>query len=121
MGITTLFRKSMFLNGILCSIEVLYGINSEHIDKLEKCDRSLMRRWFDCTISTPVESYYLETSELPVRFILMGRRLMYLWTILHKSDIDTSCFYRKSSSCCYCCILLTTRVLGLGNTFVAPS
>ena len=27
---------------------------------------------------------------------------------LHKSDIDTSCFYRKSSSCCYCCILLTT-------------
>ena len=54
--------------------------------KLEKCDRSFMRRVFDCPISTPVESYYLETSELPVRFILMGRRLMYLWTILHKSD-----------------------------------
>ena len=53
---------------------------------LEKCDRSFMRRVFDCPISTPVESYYLETSTVPVRFILIGWRLMYLWTILHKSD-----------------------------------
>ena len=78
----------MFLNGILCSIEVLYGMNSEHIEKLEKCDRSYMRRVFDCPVSTPIESYYLETSSLPVRFILMGRRLMYLWTILHKNDSE---------------------------------
>ena len=52
----------------------------------EKCDRSFMRRVFDCPVSTPIESYYLETSTLPVRFIIMGRRLMYLWSILHKSD-----------------------------------
>ena len=47
-----------------------------------------MRRVFDCPVSTPIESYYLETSSLPVRFILMGRRLMYLWTILHKNDSE---------------------------------
>ena len=86
--IAMMFRNSMFLNGILCSIEVLYGMNSEHIEKLEKCDRSYMRRVFDCPVSTPIESYYLKTSSLPVSFILMGRRLMYLWTILHKNDSE---------------------------------
>jgi hypothetical protein len=75
----------MLLNGILCSSEVLYGITNEHIEMLEKCDRTYMRRLFDCPISTPIESYYLETSTLSIRFILMGRRLMYLWTILQKS------------------------------------
>ena len=44
-----------------------------------------MRRVFDCPISTPTESYYLETSTIPVRFVLVGRRLMYLWTLLQKS------------------------------------
>ena len=83
--IAMMLRNSMFLNGILCSIEVLYGIKNEHVEMLEKCDRLFMRRVFDCPISTPVESYYLETSTVPVRFILLGRRLMYLWTLLHKS------------------------------------
>ena len=41
---------------------------------------------FNCPISTPVESYYLETATKPIRFVLMGRRLMYLWNILQKSD-----------------------------------
>ena len=84
--IALMFRNSMFLNGILCSSEALYGIKNEHIEMLEKCDRAFMRRVFDCPISTPIESYYLETSTVPIRFILMGRRLMYLWTILHKSE-----------------------------------
>ena len=68
------------------SSEVLYGITNNHIEMLEKCDRLFMRRVFDCPISTPIESYYLETSTIPVRFVLIGRRLMYLWTLLQKSD-----------------------------------
>ena len=84
--IAMMFRNSMLLDGILCSSELLYGITNEHIEMLEKCDRTYMRRVFDCPISTPIESYYLETSTLSIRFILIGRRLMYLWTILQKSD-----------------------------------
>ena len=80
--IALMFRNSMFLNGS----EALYGIKNEHIEMLEKCDRAFMRRVFDCPISTPIESYYLETSTVPIRFILMGRRLMYLWTLLHKTE-----------------------------------
>ena len=79
-------RNSMLLNGMLCSSEVLYGITNEHIEMLEKCDRTFMRRVFDCPVSTPIESFYLETSTIPIRFILMGRRLIYLWTLLQKSE-----------------------------------
>ena len=84
--IAMMFRQSMFLNGILCSSEVLYGVTKKHVEMLEKIDRMFMRRVFDCPISTPIESYYLETSTVPVKYILKGRRLMYLWTILQKSE-----------------------------------
>ena len=86
--IAMMFRNSMFLSGILCSIESLYGITNEHIEMLEKCDRQFMRRVFDCPVTTPIESYYLETSTLPVQFILVGRRVMFLWTLLHKGDTE---------------------------------
>ena len=33
-----LFRNSMLINWILCSIEALYGLNNSHVEKLEKCD-----------------------------------------------------------------------------------
>ena len=83
-----LFRVSMFLNGILGSSEVLFGINKEHIETLEKCDRIYMRRVFDCPVTTPIESYYIETFTTPVRFVLMGRRMMYFWTLLQKSESE---------------------------------
>ena len=51
--IAMMFRNSMFLSGILCSIESLYGITNEHIEMLEKCDRQFMRRVFDCPVTTP--------------------------------------------------------------------
>ena len=59
--IAMMFRNSMLLNGMLCSSEVLYGITNEHIEMLEKCDRTFMRRVFDCPVRTPIESFYLET------------------------------------------------------------
>ena len=61
-------------------------MTKEHVEMLEKIARMFMRRVFDCPVSTPIESYYLETSMIPIKCILIGRRLMYLWTILQKDD-----------------------------------
>ena len=33
-----LYRNSKLINGILCSIEALYGLKTTDIEKLEKCD-----------------------------------------------------------------------------------
>ena len=47
------FRRSMFLNGMLFSIESLYGIKNTHIAKLGSCDKIL---------SCPLYEYFCQTS-----------------------------------------------------------
>ena len=76
----------MLVNSILCSSEVLYGIIKKHIDILEKCDRLFFSKLFSVPFSCSYEAYFLETNAIPLRFILLGRRLMYYWTILNKND-----------------------------------
>ena len=83
-----LFRNSKLINGILCSIEALYGLNITHIQKLEKCDHDFFRQLFRSGAATPIESFYLATNTLPIRHVITGRRLMFLWTILQKSESD---------------------------------
>ena len=39
-------------------------------------------------VTTPIESYYIETNTTPIRHILMARRLMYYWTLLNKDDSE---------------------------------
>ena len=86
MGI--LFRNSELVNGIMCSIESLYGLNMSHVETLEKCDRDFFRQLFKSGAATPIESFYLATNTLPFRHIIIGRRLMFYWTILQKSESE---------------------------------
>ena len=81
-----LFRNSMLINSMLLSSEVLYGVKKVHLEMLESVDKSLLVRLFGVPNSCSYEAVYLETGILPVRFILQGRRLMYYWTLINKSD-----------------------------------
>ena len=38
--------------------------------------------------ATPIESFYLATHTMPLRFIIVGRRLMFYWSILQKSESE---------------------------------
>ena len=40
------------------------------------------------TLKTPKEALYLETGRLPLKYVVMQRRLMYLHDILSKSESD---------------------------------
>ena len=71
---------------VLCNVEVLYGLTEAHVDKLEAVDKTYMRRIFQAPISTPVESFFIEANVLPLRFVIIGRRIMYYHTLLQKSD-----------------------------------
>ena len=55
---------------------------------LEDCDNMFMRRLFDSEAGTPIESFFIETETLPLRFILQGRQLMYYHTLLNKSESE---------------------------------
>ena len=77
-------RNAKLINGMLCSIESVYGITSSHVEQLEQCDRFFMRKIFNCVSTTPIEAFYLETNTLPLRFVIIARRLMFYWTIIQK-------------------------------------
>ena len=81
-----MFRTTILVNGMLSSSEALYGIKNTHIEQLESIDTMLFKSVFQSPFSTPIAAYYLETGAIPLRFILKGRRLMYLWNILQKNE-----------------------------------
>ena len=69
-------------------MEALHGVTNSHLDIIEESDKMLFRQIFDCPQGTPLEAFFLETSALPLRFILQGRRMMYLWSILKKPKTE---------------------------------
>ena len=73
---------------MLCSVEALYGLNNTHIDKLEKVDKYLLKQILNASSSTPIEALYLEMGAMPVRFLIICRRLMFYWSILSKTDAE---------------------------------
>ena len=83
-----LFRDSMLVNSILCSVEALYGVKKAHVEKLEAVDRILLRKVLNARYATATEAFYLETGLLPIRFIVIARRLLYYWSILQKSESE---------------------------------
>ena len=84
----TMFRQSMLINSILCNSEVLYGLNKTHIETLESVDTYFWRNVFGSMVTTPIESYFIETNSVPLRYIIMARRIMYYWNILQKDDSE---------------------------------
>ena len=83
-----LFRTTMLINGMLCSVEALHGITKPHTDQLESVDKDLFRNIFKSPCTTPTAAYYLETGAIQIKHLLIGRRVMYLWTILQNSEED---------------------------------
>ena len=44
------------------------------------------RKLFNLPKSSPKEGMYIESGKMPIRFIVMMRRLMYYWHVLHKDE-----------------------------------
>ena len=87
-GIAMLLPSSLLINGILFNTEALMNNNKKQMNILESCDKDLFMRLFSSPRTTPSEAFYLETSTIPIRFIVMGRRLMFYWNILQKPDVE---------------------------------
>ena len=54
--------------------------------KLNQIQISVLRRILKLPISTPLVSIYIETRILPLNLECEKRQLMYLWTLLNKTD-----------------------------------
>ena len=56
------------------------------LEILEKCDKIFFTKLFSVPQTCSYEAFFYETNALPIRFILIGRRLMYDWQLLNKAD-----------------------------------
>ena len=81
-------REAMLLNGILTNSEVWYPIKDSQLEILENIDLILLKKLTNAHSKTAKEAFYLEAGILPLKFVVMKRRLMFLHTILCRSDDD---------------------------------
>jgi hypothetical protein len=74
----------MLLNGILTNVEIWYLITDPQIEVLEDIDLMLIRKIVKGHAKAAKEAFFIETGLLPIRFVCMKRRVMYLHHILKK-------------------------------------
>ena len=79
--------QALFINGTIFNSEAWQGLSEDDLIILEKVDESLLRGICGAHSKIPIESLYLETGTIPIRFIIKNRRLSYLKTII-KRDPD---------------------------------
>ena len=79
-------RQSWFINSLFVNIEVWHNVLKKDIDSLVDLDKYLMKKILNVHSKAPIELLYLETSAIPLNFILAGRSINYLHNILIKDS-----------------------------------
>ena len=72
---------------MLFSAESWYGVSKEQIEQIENVDIDFMKKLLKAHPNTAKEAFYLETGKIPIKFLIIQRRLMFLKHIL---SIDKS-------------------------------
>ena len=81
-----ILRKAMLFNTMLFNSEARHGFNTKQIEAFEKIDDALLRGLVSGHSKIPVPALYLELGQIPVRFVMACRRILYLQTILHRDQ-----------------------------------
>ena len=81
-----ILRNSLLLSSLLTNSEAWYNVTSRQMEDLERVDEEMLRKILEAPSKTPKELLYLETGNIPLRYVIMGRRLNYLWYLLNEED-----------------------------------
>ena len=81
-----ILRNSLLLSTLISNSEAWYNLTNKDISELESVDEALLRKIMSAHSKTPIELLYLETGNIPIRFIIMARRLNFLWYILNEEE-----------------------------------
>ena len=79
-------RQSWFINSLFVNIEAWHNVLQKDIDSFINLDKYLMKKILNVHSKAPIELLYLETSAIPLNFILAGRRINYLHNILTRDS-----------------------------------
>jgi hypothetical protein len=86
---------------------VWHSVQDSDIAHFVAIDQYLLRGLVKAHAKVPLEHLYLETAALPIPYIVSARRLIYLQTILHRSDEEITkriymCQYNNPSPGDWC-------------------
>ena len=70
-----IFRNSLLLSTMLTNVESWFGLTVKEVETLEKVDEQLLRRIMSAHSKTAIPALYLELGCVPIRFIIMKRRI----------------------------------------------
>ena len=84
--IALLLRETMFLSVMLLNADTWTNLTQQDIDDLEQMDKSLLKKILQTSSSTPNCAVFLELGVEPVRFLIKGKRLMFLHHILTRNE-----------------------------------
>ena len=79
-----ILRKGLLINSMLFNSEAWHNIDQSQVTAFEKNDEALLRGLVSGHAKMPVPALYLENGQVPIRFLLACRRLLYLQTILQR-------------------------------------
>ena len=118
MEISLKLREAMLISGLLFNSEAWHNVSETEIRKFEVVDEHLLRSLVGAHAKTPLEFLYLETGSIPIRFILSCRRMIYLQTILKRSNLElTKRIYMKQKESptkgdFYCMVVKDFEMIG---------
>ena len=81
-----ILRNSLLLSTLISNCEAWYNLTNKDISQLESEDEALLRKMLSAHSRSPRELLYLQTENIPLRFILMARRLNFLWYVLNEEE-----------------------------------
>ena len=80
--VAMVLRESLFLSSLLLNSEAWVNYSDKDVRILEQCDEILLTRILDCDSNTSNALKYLDLGILPVRHLIMKRKLAFLQYIL---------------------------------------
>ena len=83
-----LLRQAMLVNGLLYNSEAWHSVSNSDLVPLEKIDENLLRFVLGAHAKAPLETLYLESGAIPIRYIVASRRMCYLQTIVKRDDTE---------------------------------
>ena len=81
-------REAILLNGMLANSESWINISKKDIDKLDQPDTMLQRKILSISENPSKCFMYLELGIIPVKYVLMKKRMQFLHYILNE-NIDS--------------------------------
>ena len=81
-----MMRQAMLEKVLLANSEVWLRLTQKDLGKLEGIDRTFLRRIFQVPNSVPKSFLYLETGCIPLRYVMIKKRIMYLHHILTRKE-----------------------------------